>query len=133
MLRIVAAATAVRVTRPMFRKRDLRKHLPRHRRDGDLAIDVRLDVWKRHYVLFATETDRISFSTCTRGAADAMDIVFGILRKIVVEYVAHIGDVEPARSDISADQHGESAIVKVAQHPQPLALRHITRDCFRVD
>src|SRR5216117_884680 len=38
-------------------------------------------------------------------ASDPMDIIFRVLRHIVVDDVAHAGDVEPTRRDIRRDHH----------------------------
>ena len=39
------------------------------------------------------------------GAADAVDVIFGMLRHVVVDDVADVGDVQSARGDVGGDEH----------------------------
>src|SRR6185295_17972077 len=73
----------------------------------DLVRDVVLDLGQRHGVFLAAEADRVALRAGARGAADAMHVVGGILRQVVVEHVTHVGDVQAARGDVRADQHRE--------------------------
>jgi len=56
-----------------------------------------------------------------------MYIVGGVLRQVEVEHVTDIWDVQSTRRDVGSNQHGEVAVVKVAQELQALVLRHIAR------
>jgi hypothetical protein len=56
-----------------------------------------------------------------------MHVVRGILRQVEVEHVANIRDVQSTGCDISRNQHGEVAIVKVTEELQALVLGHISR------
>jgi hypothetical protein len=98
------------------------------RRDRNLAADERFDVGQRDRVRLTAEADRVAGGACARRAADAMNVVLGILRKVVVEHVAHAGHVEAARGHVGADQHREVAGLEVLQHPQAFALRHVARE-----
>ena len=97
------------------------------RRHRNLAADERFDVGQRDRVGFAAEADRVAGGAGARRAADSMHVVFGILRQVVVEHVAHAGHVQAARRDVRADEHGELAGLKVFEHAQALALRHVAR------
>ena len=44
-----------------------------------------------------------------------MHVVFRMLRHIVVDDVADVGDVEPATGDVRGDEHFVFAIAKPAQ------------------
>ena len=37
-------------------------------------------------------------------AADAVDIVLGVMRRVVIDHMADVGNVEPARGDVGADE-----------------------------
>ena len=55
--------------------------------DGNLLLDVRLDVRQAHRVEIAGEADRVALGAQARGAADAMHVVLGVVRQVVVEHV----------------------------------------------
>ena len=69
--------------------------------------DVTLDVGERNGVFLAAEADGVAVGAGARGTADAMHVVFGIVRQIEVEHVADIGDVQAARRHVGGDQHGD--------------------------
>ena len=52
------------------------------------------------------------------GAADAVDVILGVARGFVVEHVADVRNVEPARGDIGGDQQfqfaGPEAVERLA-------------------
>ena len=103
------------------------------RRDLDLVRDVVLDLGQRHRVFLAAEADRIAILAGARRASDAMHVVGRILRQVVVEYVADVGNVQAARGDIGRDQHGQIAAVEFAHEAQPLLLRHVARQRLRLE
>ena len=45
-----------------------------------------------------------------------------MLRHVVVDDVAHVGDVQPARGDVGGDEHFEAAVAEAAQGLLALAL-----------
>lgn len=96
----LAAATTAAIAEVTSRhtsgRDDLGQHVTCDRCDGQLATDVRFDIRQGNHVLFATETDRVAFGARTRRATDAMNVVFRILRQIVVEHVTHIWNVQAA-------------------------------------
>jgi hypothetical protein len=61
-----------------------------------LVTDVVFDVGKRDRVFLAAEADGIALSAGARGAADAMHIIFGIVRQIEIEHVTDVGNVQAA-------------------------------------
>src|SRR5262249_13221960 len=64
-----------------------------------LEADVALDRFQPLDVLLAREADRVSRRPGPRRPPDAMDVVFGVERQIVVDDVGHALDVEAARGD----------------------------------
>jgi hypothetical protein len=92
-----AAATTAEVTSwQRSGRNNFGEHLARHRGNGQLATDVSLDIRQGNHVLLAAETDCIAFGARASGTTDAMDVIFRILRQIVVEDVTHIGNVQAA-------------------------------------
>ena len=95
--------------------------------------DVLLDIRQRHHIGFAAKTDRVSGCASARGAADAVHVVFGILRQVVVDDVLHVGNVQAARCDVGTNQHGQRAGLEVHEHAQAFLLRNVARDRLRVN
>src|SRR5690606_36501984 len=75
-----------------------------HRLDRDLLLDVGLDVRQRHRVTLAGEADRVALGAQPRGAADAVHVVLGVERQVVVVDVLHAVDVQAAGGDVGGDQ-----------------------------
>jgi hypothetical protein len=55
-----------------------------------------------------------------------MHVILRLLRQIVIEDVAHLGDVQTARSHICGDQHRILARFEMRQQLLALVLRNIT-------
>jgi hypothetical protein len=51
-----------------------------------------------------------SAQACATGAANAVDIVIGVVRHVEIENMADRWDIETARSDIGSDQHRDLAL-----------------------
>ena len=115
----------VAVARAARRQSNVGQQVLRYSSDRKFAVDIGFDVWQRHHVFLAAETDRIAFSARPCRAADAMHVIFGILRQIVVEYMADIGNMQATRRNVCTDQHRQCAVVKITEHAQALALGHI--------
>ena len=108
-----------------------RRQLPGNQQVGldcghrDFLFDERLDLRQTLRVALAGEADRVAFRTQSRGAADAVHIVLGIERQIVVVDVRNAIDMQSARSDIGSDQDIELAFLELAQQRFAPFLRHI--------
>ncbi len=103
------------------------------RRDRNLATDERLDLGQRDRIGLAAEADCVAGGACASRAAYSMDVILGVLRQIVIEYVAHARDVQAARCDVRADQNRELAGLEIFQHPQAFALRDVARERLGFD
>ena len=51
--------------------------------------------------------------------ARPVEVVLGVLRRVVVDDGADVVDVEPASGDVGGDEHGEVALGELAQRPLP--------------
>ena len=51
------------------------------------------------------------------GAADAMNVIFRMLRHVVVDHVTHVGDVDAARGDVGRDHHFIPAVAETVRAP----------------
>src|SRR5690606_7164426 len=85
------------------------EQLGRHRLGGDLLLDEGLDVRQAHGVALAGKADRVAFLAPARGAADAVHVVLGIERKVVVEDELHAVDVQAAGGYVGRHQDLELA------------------------
>jgi hypothetical protein len=88
--------------------------------------DVALDLGQGDRELLTGKADRIAISPGAGGASDAMYVISGVLREIVIKHVADIGYVQAAGGDIGCNEHREVAVVKVAQETESLVLRNIS-------
>ena len=84
-------------------------------------------------VILAAEADGIAFGAGARRAADAMHVVGVVLRQVVVEHVADVGNVQAARCHVGGDHHRQLAAVEFLQVAQALVLRHVARDGLGID
>src|SRR5690606_832560 len=96
-----------------------------YRFDRDLLLDVRLDVRQRNGITLAGETDRVALGAKARGAADAMHVIFGVERQVVVVDVADAVDVQAARGHVGGDQDLQLALLEPRQQGLALLLRHV--------
>src|SRR5439155_963384 len=73
---------------------------------GDLLADQLLDRGDRLVVVRRHDGDGGAGFSRAAGAADAVDIIVGVMRHVEIEYVADVRDVEPAGGDVGSDQEG---------------------------
>src|SRR5690606_9885987 len=78
--------------------------LPGHRLGRDLLLDEGLDVRQPDGVALAGEADRVALGAQPRGAADAVHVVLGVERQVVVVDVRHALDVQAARGHVGRHQ-----------------------------
>ena len=83
------------------------------------------DGLERGNFLAVHERERVAHVLGAAGAADAMDIIFRMLRHIVIDDVTDAGDVEPARGNIGRDHHLVFAALESFERFDPLALSAI--------
>ena len=95
--------------------------------DRNLMPDKVLNVGERDRRVLAAETDRVAGCTGARRAADSVDVVLSVLRKIIIKHVSDIRNVQSSRRDVGADQDGQITGVELFQHSRTFALGHITR------
>src|SRR3546814_11467708 len=74
-------------------------------------------------IALAGGADRIALGAQPRGAADAVHVILGIERQVVVVDVLHAVDMQAARGHVGADQDLELALLEIAQQPFALLLR----------
>src|SRR5690606_18677878 len=99
-----------------------------HRLGRDLLLDERLDVRQPHRVALAGEADRVALLAQARGAADAVHVVLGVEREVVVVDVLDPVDVQPARGDVGGHQDLELAGLELPEQALALLLRHVARE-----
>ena len=98
-----------------------REFLPKVR--GDAGLSIHGIVWPISRSMASTYLVSIGATMVKAlperpgpaGAADAVDIVFGVDRHVVVEDVADVGDVEAARRDVGGDQELQLAVAETGE------------------
>ena len=67
----------------------------------------------------------VAFSLGAAGAADAVNVIFRVLRHVVVDHVAHARHVDAARGDVGGDHHLILAAAETLEGLGPLVLRAV--------
>src|SRR6266542_4942561 len=93
--------------------------------NADLLADELLDGLEQERARLVGQADGLAGGAGTRRAADAVDVVLGILRQVPVDDVAHALDVQPPRGDVRRDEDGQRAVLEVVQELEPLLLIHV--------
>ena len=73
-------------------------------------------------VAAAHEGGRHSLASRAAGAADTVDVVLGIVRKVVIDHDLKIVDVDAARGDIGGDKELELGVLELVHHAGALGL-----------
>src|SRR5262249_35090188 len=66
-----------------------------------------------------------------RAAADAMDVIVGMVRDVEVEDVADGGNVEAARGDVGGNQQRDFVLAELIQRGHARRLVHVAVQCDR--
>jgi hypothetical protein len=61
------------------------------------------------------DRDRGTGASGTAGAADAMDVVVGVMRHVEIEDVTDGGDIEAARGDVGSDQEWDFTFAELIE------------------
>ena len=99
--------------------------------DRDLAADALLDRIEREYVVVAGEGHRGPECARPAGAADPVDVVFGVFRKVVVDDVGDALDVQPPRGNIRRDEDREPTVLEFLEHLQATVLWNVAGESAR--
>lgn len=81
-------------------------------------VDIGLDRRQVERILFTRQADGVAAGACSAGTADAVHVVFAVVRQIVVEDVRDGRDVQTARGDVGGDQNIEVAFGEVVEDAQ---------------
>ncbi len=82
----------------------------RHLRAADTALCETLDVLEPVNFAAGDKCHRLAAAACATRPADPMDVIFAIVRQVVVEDYFDVVDVEPARSHICRDEDLDRAL-----------------------
>jgi hypothetical protein len=91
----------------------------------DFVAEFLFDVVHARHLVAADQAEGPAFLVDAPGAADAMDMDFGIGRDVDVDHGFELVDVEAARGDVGGDQHRATAVGELDQHLVALALLHL--------
>ena len=93
------------------------------RLDLDLLLDQPLDVANQPRVVARDQGHRQARLARAAGAADAMHVVLGVERHVVVEDRGQVDDVEAARGHVGGHQQVHVAALEGVERLQALVLR----------
>ena len=82
---------------------------------GDLLVDEFFDGVKLSLFVGRDDGHGVALALRAAGATDAVNVVFSVFGYIIVNNVSDIGDVEPARSDISRYKDLDLALFKLGE------------------
>src|SRR5437879_7149392 len=88
----------------------------------NFSADETLDFMEPGNFLAVHKRERVAHILGAAGPADAMDVIFWVLRHIIVNDVADAGDVETARRDVGRDHHFVFATLETLERFDALAL-----------
>src|SRR5581483_11224694 len=117
----------------LVRRRRAARLEARYRAALDLAVDEALDRGEQRPVLRGDERDRLAGLARAAGAADAVDVVLGHVRQVVVDDVRQELDVEPARGDVGRDQHAQLVVLERLERARARVLRLVAVDRVGLD
>ena len=89
------------------------------------AADVALDRVQLATLLGGGEARRVAVGFGASGAADAVDVVLGGLRQVVVDDAADVGDVDAAGRDVGRDQDAIAPAPEAFERLAALLLRPV--------
>ena len=82
------------------------------RRERDRLLQEPLDLGQVLHLDRVDERDRLAGRARAAGAADAVDVVLGNVRQLVVDDERQVVDVEAARGDVGGDEHLELRVLE---------------------
>ena len=97
---------------------------------GDAALDEAFDGPQVFHFAGDDEGRRFTALTGTAGTADAVDVAFRVLRKVVVEDVGNAADVEAAGGDVGSDKDVDGLFTELADDRIALGLGQVAVDAF---
>ena len=91
----------------------------------DLLADETFDGAEVFQLLDGHQRERIAHFLRATCPADAMDVILGMLRHVVVDHVRDAFDVQSARGDVRCHHHFVLAGLESVERLDPLALRPV--------
>ena len=89
------------------------------------ALHELLDTAELALLLLVDEGQRPPRGARTRRTADAVDIILGVVRHVVVDHHAYIFDVDASRHDVGGHQQVDLAVLEIEHHLLALGLIQI--------
>jgi hypothetical protein len=142
LVRIVLASTGgrpaqMRVRRfPCRRRRGERLCMAREPRNlaaFDAPADQLLDRGEQRALVVRHERYGLASGAGAAGSPDAVDVILGHVRQIVVDDVRQLLDVEPPCRDVRCHQHAQLAVLEALQRSRARVLALVAVDRIRLD
>src|SRR6266571_4286197 len=97
------------------------------------ASNEAFKVTQRRAVVLSGEANGIANRMRAASAPNAMHIIFGMHRKIVVYYMGNAVHINATGRDICSDQDADRTVLEILQRAQALVLRTIGMKCGSAD
>ena len=91
----------------------------------EVVAEIFLDGRDPERILLAGEADRDARRARAAGPADAVHVILGVVRQVVVDDVADSLDVNAAGGDVGGHDHRNLSFAEIAQGADPFFLRHL--------
>src|SRR5262245_52810822 len=99
----------------------------------DAPVGQALDRGEQRPVLVGHQRHCLARGARAAGAADAVHVILGNMRQVVVHHVRQLLDVEAARGDVGRDQHLQLVALEALQCPRARALALVAVDRVGID
>ncbi len=91
----------------------------------DAPADEALERAQGAVIFGRYEADGVAHRVGAARPADAMDVVLGVHREVIIHHVRDAVHIDPAGRDVGRDQHAHGAGLEIFQGAQPLVLRAV--------
>ncbi|MBS1134592.1 MAG: hypothetical protein H6R02_1733, partial [Burkholderiaceae bacterium] len=103
------------------------------RRSFDLAAEHALDRAQAILLVRRDQRQRLAGAAGAAGSANAVHVVLGDVRQLVVHDLRQLADVEPARGDVGRDQHLHLVVLEIRERLGARVLRLVAVDRRALD
>lgn len=82
---------------------------------NESAADEPFESAQHAVILRRRETERISNRVCASSASDAMDVIFGMFGKVVIDDMGDAVHVNAASGDVGRDKDANRTVLKILE------------------
>ena len=98
---------------------------------GQLVPNQLLDSFQNYNFTGIAERERSSGSASSCGSADAMNISFGVIGKLIIDHMRDVCNVDTTCGDVCSNEDPDPSSVEIRQAPFSPFLSSVRVDCIR--